>query len=212
MDAELRVTLEGLVAHAAAARDFVDRVATPAVASAADAMLGDPAPHDGNGVAGDGSDALAGRRVAHFQLLERLGGGGMGRVYRARDLRLDRVVALKFLPPHLSTEADARQRLVREAKAASALDHPSICAVHEIGETDEGQLFIAMAHCEGETLRQRIARGPLPVAESLELAAQAAEGLQRAHEAGIVHRDVKPANLMVTRRGRVRIVDFGVAK
>jgi len=211
-DAELRVTLEGLVAHAAAARDFVDRVAAPAVASAADAMLGEPAPRAGSGVAGDGSDALAGRRVAHFQLLERLGGGGMGHVYRAQDLRLDRVVALKFLPPHLSTEADARQRLVREAKAASALDHPSICAVHEIGETDEGQLFIAMAHCEGETLRQRIARGPLPVAEALELAAQAAEGLQRAHETGIVHRDVKPANLMVTRLGRVRIVDFGVAK
>ena len=136
----------------------------------------------------------------------------MGTVYKALDLRLGRTVALKFLPPHLNTDDDAKLRFAHEAQAASALDHPNICAIHEIGETDAGQLFIAMACCEGETLKKTIARGALPFVKALDYVAQIAAGLQRAHEVGIVHRDVKPANVMITATGAVKIVDFGVAK
>ena len=207
-DAELRATLEALLAHADEAPEFLDRVAGRAVARVAGAAVGDAC----DGCEGRGADALVGRRVAHFQVLEKLGGGGMGRVYRALDLRLDRTVALKFLPPHLSADADARQRFTHEAKSASALDHPNICAIHDIGEADAGQLFIAMAYYAGDTLKKKIARGPLPVREALDYGAQVAEGLRRAHDAGIVHRDIKPANVMVTDLGQVKIVDFGLAK
>jgi len=204
-DAELRSTLEALVAHAEEAYDFVDRVAGPTVARVAGVLLGDSP-------AADGADALIGRRMAHFQVVEKLGGGGMGHVYKALDLGLGRTVALKVLPPHLSADEEAKRRFTQEAKAASALDHPNICAIHEIGETDGGRLFIAMPYYEGETLKRQIARGPLPVPEVLDYCAQVADGLQRAHDAGIVHRDVKPANVMVTRVGRVKVVDFGLAK
>ena len=136
----------------------------------------------------------------------------MGVVYKAEDLRLERTVALKFLPPEWSGEPDARERFMREAKAASALDHPNICTVHEIDETEDGRLFIAMAFYEGESLKKKIERGPLPTTEAVGMAIQIAEGLRRAHEAGIVHRDIKPANVMVTERGEVKIVDFGLAK
>ncbi|MBA3560642.1 MAG: protein kinase [Gemmatimonadaceae bacterium] len=206
-DKELRCTLAALVSDAARANDFGDRVLGPAVARVAGVILGDSlADMD------DGADPLLGQQIAHFQIVEKLGGGGMGRVYKALDLRLDRTVALKFLPPHLNAEADAKRRFAHEAKAASALDHPNICAIHEIGETDAGQLFIAMAHCDGETLKEKIARGPLPIAQAFEYVARIAEALERAHDAGIVHRDVKPANVMVTGAGVVKIVDFGLAK
>ena len=136
----------------------------------------------------------------------------MGVVYRAEDTKLRRHVALKFLPPELTQDADAKERFIQEAQAASALDHPNICTIHEIDETKDGQLFIVMACYEGETLKQRIERGPLAFEEAIEIALQVARGLGRAHEAGIVHRDVKPANIMVTERGDVKIVDFGLAK
>ena len=155
---------------------------------------------------------LSGRTLSHYRIEEPLGGGGMGVVYRARDTKLERSVALKFLPPHLSYDLAARERFVQEAKAASSLDHANICTIYEIGETDEGQTFIAMACYEGETLKDKIERGALPLEEALAYAVQMAEGLARAHEAGIVHRDVKPANVMVTERGRVKILDFGLAK
>jgi len=206
-DAELRATLEGLVSHAARAHEFVDRVAGPAMARAVDEVMRDP-----RGTEERGPDPLIGQEVDHFRILEKLGGGGMGRVYKALDLKLDRTVALKFLPPHLGADDEAKRRLIHEAKAASALDHPNICAIYEIGETDAGQLFIAMAHYEGKTLKAKIARGPLPVDEAVGYGVQIAEALQRAHASGIVHRDIKPSNVMVTAHGEVKVLDFGLAK
>jgi tetratricopeptide (TPR) repeat protein len=198
-DAELRATLGGLLDQAGDARAFIDGVAGPAVARLTAAVV----------VAAP--DPLLGEQVAHFRVLEPIGDGGMGRVYRALDLRLGRAVALKFLPPLLGADDEAKRRFVDEARAASALDHPNVCAIHEIGETAAGRLFIAMASYDGESLQQMLARGPLPPGEALEYAAQIADGLQAAHAAGIVHRDVKPANVMITGRGQVKILDFGVA-
>ncbi len=157
-------------------------------------------------------DIIEGTTVAHYRIGKRLGGGGMGVVYRALDTRLDRTVALKFLPPHLSYDEEVKRRFIREAKAASALDQPNICTIHDIVDTAAGRLFIAMACYEGETLRDKIERGPLPVDEAVGYAVQIADGLGRAHEAGIVHRDVKPANVMVTERGGVKLLDFGIAR
>ena len=153
-----------------------------------------------------------GQAVSHYEILEKLGGGGMGFVYKARDQQLERIVALKFLPPHLSADERAKERFLIEARAAAALDHPNICTIHEIGETEDGQLFIAMPCYEGETLKGRIGRGPLPVEEALSITTQVARGLAKAHERGITHRDIKPANLMLTAEGVVKIVDFGIAK
>ena len=151
------------------------------------------------------------RTVSHYRILERLGAGGMGVVYRAEDTRLKRIVAVKFLPAELAADQNARDRFVHEAQAASALDHPNICAIYDV-DTADGQLFIAMAYYEGETLKQKIARGPLAVPEALDHARQIARGLEHAHHAGIVHRDIKPANIIVTRDGLLKIVDFGIAK
>ena len=158
------------------------------------------------------SDDLVGRTISHYRVIQRLGGGGMGVVYRAEDLRLKRSVALKFLPPSLTRDEEARLRFAREAQAASALDHPAICTIHDIDETEDGRLFIAMALYEGETLKERLARGALAVDEALDITATVADGLARAHEGGIIHRDIKPANLMLTSSGGVKILDFGVAK
>ena len=155
---------------------------------------------------------MIGRTVSHYQIIEQLGGGGMGLVYKARDTRLDRDVALKFLPKEWSHEPLLRERFSREARAASALDHPNICTVYDIGETDDGQFFIAMAYCTGPTLKQRIHEGPLPVKQAVDLAIQIASALESAHEAGIVHRDIKPANILLTDRDQAKVVDFGLAK
>lgn len=154
--------------------------------------------------------ALSGHE--RYRIIERLGGGGMGVVYRARDERLERDVAMKFLPPHLSADHGAKTRFLVEARAAAALEHPNICTVHEIGDTADGQLYIVMACYEGETLDRRIARAPLEPGEALRIAAEVARGLAKAHERGIVHRDIKPANVMVTSDGLVKILDFGIAK
>ncbi|MGD8277616.1 MAG: SUMF1/EgtB/PvdO family nonheme iron enzyme [Gemmatimonadota bacterium] len=157
-------------------------------------------------------DDLIGRTVSHYRILELLGGGGMGVVYRAEDVRLKRPVALKFLPPSLTRNEEARARFVREAESASALDHPAICTIHDIDETEDGRLFIAMTLYTGQTLADRLKEGPLPVAAAVSIAARVAEALERAHENGIVHRDIKPANLMLTASGAVKVLDFGVAK
>ncbi|MCI0692011.1 protein kinase [candidate division KSB1 bacterium] len=155
---------------------------------------------------------MIGRNISHYKILEKLGGGGMGVVYKAEDTKLKRLVALKFLPPDLTRDEEAKERFVNEAQAASALDHPNICVIHEIDETDDGQIFICMAYYEGETLKKKIDRGPLPIDQTLDLAIQIAQGLAKAHEHGITHRDIKPANAMITKDGVVKIVDFGLAK
>jgi tetratricopeptide (TPR) repeat protein len=157
------------------------------------------------------ADPLVGRTIAHYEVVARLGGGGMGVVYTARDTRLGRRVALKFLPPQWSHDESAKERFVREAQAASATDHPNICTIHDIGTTDDGQLFIVMAHYDGDTLKKRLEGGPLGVDEAIDIAAQIAEGLAKAHAEGVVHRDIKPGNLMLTETG-VKILDFGLAK
>ncbi len=153
-----------------------------------------------------------GQTIGHYRVVEQLGGGGMGVVYRAEDVKLGRIVALKFLPPEWSRDLEARQRFLREARAASALEDSRICTIFDIDETEDGQLFIAMAYYEGESLASRLERGRLPLSEAVDLAVQTAEGLERAHSVGIIHRDIKPANLMLTHRHEVVIVDFGLAK
>jgi len=165
---------------------------------------------------------MVGKTVSHYQILEYLGGGGMGVVYKAHDLKLDRPVALKFLPPDLTRDPEAKQRFIHEAKAASALQHNNICTIHDVDQTEDGpgyagapaggQMFIVMDFYEGETLKKKIARGPLKIEEAIDITMQVARGLARAHEHGIVHRDIKPANVMITSDGVAKIVDFGLAK
>lgn len=157
-------------------------------------------------------NSMSGETVSHYKLLEKLGQGGMGVVYKAQDLKLDRFVALKFLPPHLSGNEEEKKRFMQEAKAASALDHPNICTIHEIDETADGRMFIAMAYYEGETLKQRTSSNQLPINSAIEIAMQIAQGLAKAHEHGIVHRDLKPENVIITKDGIAKIVDFGLAK
>ena len=153
-----------------------------------------------------------GSRLGQYEIVSLIGGGGMGLVYKAQDTRLKRLVALKLLPPELTRDETAKQRFLQEAQAASALDHPNICVIHEIDETPDGQLYLVMAYYEGETLKERIARGPLALDDALDIATQVGQGLAEAHGAGIVHRDIKPANLLVTKTGVVKILDFGLAK
>jgi serine/threonine protein kinase len=156
-------------------------------------------------------DPLVGRLVAQYEIVVKLGGGAMGVVYHARDTKLRRRVALKFLPPQWCHDETAKDRFIREAQTASATDHPNICTIHNIDSTSDGRLFIVMPCYEGETLKQRLESGPLDIDEALRIAAQIANGLAKAHAHGVVHRDIKPGNLMITEEG-VKILDFGLAK
>src|SRR5437773_9323452 len=155
---------------------------------------------------------MLGQTISHYKITDKLGAGGMGVVYKALDLKLERVVALKFLPNDLTVSDRDKQSLLREAHAASALDHPNIGVIHGIEESEDHQLFIVMGYYEGETLAQKLSRGVIPVRESLDLAIQIARGLSSAHARNMVHRDVKPSNIIVTNDKLVKIVDFGLAR
>ena len=144
---------------------------------------------------------MIGQTISHYKILEKLGGGGMGIVYKAEDTKLHRTVALKFLPPELTRDDEAKQRFIIEAQAASSIDHNNICNVHEIGEAKDDQLFICMNYYEGETLKKKIQKGTPPIDEVIDIAIQIATGLQKAHSKGIVHRDIKPANIFITNDG-----------
>src|SRR5215510_3383621 len=153
----------------------------------------------------------AGATLGRYQIRSKIGEGGMGEVYLAEDTKLHRRVAIKFLPVDSIASEQANQRLLREAQAAAKLDHPHICAVHEVAEED-GRSFIVMPYVEGETLDVRMKRKPLDVSESLAIAAQVADALAEAHQHGIVHRDIKPSNIIITARGQAKVMDFGLAK
>ncbi|MEJ2541757.1 MAG: serine/threonine-protein kinase, partial [Gemmatimonadota bacterium] len=199
-DGPIRAEVEGLLAALDTTPDYLEGLAERLLPGILEFLPDDlPGPGD---------------RVDSYELIRPLGAGGMGVVYLARDLDLDRSVALKLLPPHATGDDGAQRRLIREARAASSLDHPHIGVIYRVGlsQGSRPRPYIAMAHYEGETLREKISRGPLPLDRVLEWGIQMARGLGRAHEAGIVHRDVKAANIIVTRRGQIRILDFGVAR
>src|SRR5437588_3933917 len=195
-DEDLYGEVESLLALQSKAENFIEK---PALEIAAKA------------VAEDHLESVIGQQISNYKIVALLGQGGMGEVYLAQDTKLGRKVAIKFLPQCLAADERARKRLIREAQAAAKLEHPNICGIHEVGEEDERR-FIVMPYVEGETLDCRMKRKPLDMSESLSIASQVADGLAEAHAHGIIHRDIKPANIMITPRGKVKVLDFGLAK
>jgi len=204
-DPTLGAELASVLEASDGAGEYLGRLRQELLGSGVDGMLREAA------AAGEGPDPWIGRTVSHYEIVERIGGGGMGVIYRARDLRLHRTVALKFIAPEIRRDPHAERRFLDEARAASALDHPNICTIHEIGET-EGRQFIVMPAYDGESLRSRLERPLLPEQEALAIARQIAQALAAAHERGIVHGDVNPDNVFLTRDGVVKLLDFGLAR
>lgn len=155
---------------------------------------------------------MIGKSVGHYRISSKLGAGGMGVVFLAQDTRLGRKAAIKFLPAEMAADPARRQRFLNEARAASALNHPNVCIVYDVGETEDGLPFIAMEFVEGESLDALVRQGPLEIARVIEIATQVADALDAAHKRGIVHRDIKPANISLNERGQVKVLDFGLAK
>ena len=211
--AELSSLLRYSDPEAAPLEDIVNQALTPVVE---DLQNSDDGP--GNlsnlmsGVETVWTHSWIGKSVAHFEIIELLGRGGMGVVFKARDQQLRRMTALKFLPPSLIANEDAKARFITEARAASSIDHPNIATIYEIGETPDAGLFIAMAYYEGETLEKKIARGPIPPGQALAIAIQLSDGLSEAHQKDVVHRDIKPGNILVCEDGTAKLLDFGIAK
>ena len=199
-DEPLRREVQSLLARPPEGRDFLE---APALEVAARALANENVNASPIG--------LVGRTIAHYRVLEKIGEGGMGEVFLADDTSLHRKVALKFLPPVMQQDLAAHKRFIREARAAAALDHPYICHINEVAQF-EGHDFIVMEYVDGDTLKDRLARGPLPLKEALQIAGEVAEALEAAHGKGIIHRDIKPANIMMTRAGHAKVMDFGLAK
>ena len=195
-DEDSRNEIQSLISFHAKAQDFLE---VPALEAAAAWIADEP------------DDSLLGTLIGSYKIEARLGAGGMGEVYLAEDTKLDRKVAIKFLPKELEEDELARRRQIREAKAAARLDHPNICGIHEVA-THASHSFIVMQYVEGETLSARMRRRALRLSESLDVAMQVADALSLAHSRGIIHRDIKPQNIMITPRGQVKVLDFGLAK
>jgi len=196
-DAALRREVESLLSSHEQSESFME---SPAVESAAEALMENQ------------PRLVAGDRVKHYEIVQQLGEGGMGEVYLAKDTVLGRLVALKLLPEYLRGDPDRLRRFKQEARTASALNHPNVCVIHEIGEAKDGQPFIAMEYVDGATLRHRLRDSSINLGETLDIAIQVADALNAAHEAGIIHRDIKPENVMIRRDGYVKVLDFGLAK